>query len=176
MDRLEALFCAMRTAAQALEWEGRAALGTFARQVSEALCHHFATSHASLWLLDGAAGRYRLRCLGSFESDGPSQQTPVCDQQAYPGYFDTLLHEGVFRCEDALNDTRLQGLPGLPRPTWRAMLDMGGQINGRTVGVLALGQRDVPRAWTKREELDLRRATAKACLRLHGLRHALETV
>lgn len=173
MDRIEALFSAMRTAAQTLEWEGRAGLAPFARQVSEALCHHFATSHASLWLLDGAPGRYRLRCLGSFESDGPNQQKPVCDQQAYPGYFDTLLRDGVFRCEDAVNDPRLLGLPPA---TWRAMLDMGGQINGRTVGVLALGQRDVPRAWTLREELDLRRATAKACLRLHGMRHELETV
>ncbi|WAC73614.1 hypothetical protein OU995_02390 [Roseateles sp. SL47] len=173
MDKIEALFSAMRTAAQTLDWEGRAGLATYASQISEALCHHFTCSHASLWLLDGVPGRYRLRSLGSFEADGPSHQKPVCDQQAFPGYFDTLLRDGVIRCEDALLDERLQGLTP---PTWRAMLDMGGQINGRTVGVLALGQREVPRAWTLREELDLRRATAKACLRLHNLKHELETV
>lgn len=173
MDSIESLYSAMRSAAHILDWEGNAALAPFARQTSQALCQYFSSSHASLWLLDGAPGRYRLRCLGSFESDGPSQQPPVCDQQAFPGYFETLLRDGMFRCEDACTDPRLVGLNP---PTWRSMLDMAGQINGRTVGVLALGQRGASRVWTRREELDLRRATAKTCLRLHGLRHELETV
>ncbi|MBB3194543.1 GAF domain-containing protein [Roseateles terrae] len=174
MNSIESLYAAMRGAAHVLDWEGSAGLRPFACQTSEALARYFSCSHASLWLLDGIPGHYQLRCLGSFEAeDGPSRQPAVCDQQAYPGYFDTLLTDGVFRCEDACTDPRLFGLTP---PTWRSMLDMAGQINGRTVGVLALGQRGSPRVWTRREELDLRRATAKTCLRLHGLHMALETV
>lgn len=143
-----------------------ASVADFAADLSEAVCRHFRSSHASLWLLDGVPGAYRLRCLGAFNADGPSGQSPVCDQQAYPGYFTALLGEGVFRSGDVQADPRLQGLPAA---TWRAILDVCGQINGRNVGVLALGQREQPRAWTKREELDLRRMTAKTCLRLHDL-------
>lgn len=174
MEKIERLFAAMRVAGQELDWpEGRSvqdSIAGFARRLSAALCEHFLASHASLWLLDGEPGAYRLRCLGGVDADGPSGQSPVCDQQAYPGYFQALLGEGVFKCDDALTDPRLEGLA---RPTWRAMLDVCGQINGRTVGVLAVGQREVARVWTKREELDLRRVTAKTCIRLHGLRQDL---
>lgn len=185
MERIEGLFAAMRAASQDMEWPATefrdAGLDTpgdlaarYAQSVSEALCDYFRSSHASLWLLDGDPGCYRLRCLGARSVDGPSRQLPVCEQQAYPGYFDALLHAGVFSCADALADPRLSQLQ--PPPTWRAMLDVSGQINGKTVGVLALGQRGVAREWTKREELDLRRATAKACLHLHALRAELEAV
>jgi len=185
MDRIEGLFAAMRAASQDMAWPatesrdgGLETVGElaerYARAVSEALCEHFRCSHASLWLLDGEPGDYRLRCLGAHATDGPSLQSPVCEQRAYEGYFDALLHDGVFNCADARVDPRLSALQ-LP-PTWRAMLDVSGQINGRTVGVLALGQRGEARVWTRREELDLRRATAKACLHLHGLRHELEAV
>ena len=85
-----------------------------------------------------------------------------------------MLSEGVFNCADARVDPRLSALQH--PPTWRAMLDVSGQINGRTFGVIALGERDEARVWTKREELDLRRATAKVCLHLHTWRHELETV
>ncbi|KAI1696614.1 hypothetical protein Ddc_20245 [Ditylenchus destructor] len=168
MERIEGLFAAMRAASQDLEWPATefrdAGLDTpgdlaarYAQAVSEAL-----------------ACLYRLRCLGGESVDGPSHQHPVCEQQAYPGYFDALLREGVFRCADAQTDPRMSKLQ--PPPTWRAMLDVSGQINGKTVGVLALGQRGVAREWSKREELDLRRATAKACLHLHSLRGELEAV
>lgn len=185
MERIEGLFAAMRAASQDLEWPATEARDSgletvgelaerYAQAVSAALCGHFRSSHASLWLLDGEPGEYRLRCLGSHAVDGPSHQRPVCEQRAYPGYFDALLSDGVFHCADALTDPRLSALE--PPPTWRAMLDVSGQINGKTFGVIALGQRDEARAWSKREELDLRRATAKACLHLHALRHELETV
>lgn len=189
MDRIEGLFAAMRAANQDMEWpatesraEGRdnglesagELAERYAQTISEALCDYFRSSHASLWLLDGEPGEYRLRCLGSHATDGPSRQGPVCEQLAYPGYFDALLTDGVFNCADAQVDPRLSALE--PPPTWRAMLDVSGQINGKTFGVIALGQRDAARAWTKREELDLRRATAKACLHLHALRHELEAV
>jgi GAF domain-containing protein len=172
MDRIEGLFAAMRTAGQHVEWQGRDGIATFAQDVSRALCRHFNCSHASLWLLDGEPGEQRLQCLGAHEVGGDSAQSPVCDQHAFPGYFEALLGEGVFRCVDATTDERLRGLPA---STWRAMLDVCGQINGKTVGVIALGQRDEAREWTKREELDLRRAAAKTCLRLHALRQELET-
>ncbi|WP_431049849.1 GAF domain-containing protein [Roseateles sp. L2-2] len=197
MERIEGLFAAMRAASQDMEWpateardsglEGGLESGLehglesagdraerYAQAVSEALCGYFRSSHASLWLLDGEPGEYRLRCLGAHAVDGASDQRPVCEQRAYPGYFDALLSGGVFNCADAQADPRLSGLE--PPPTWRAMLDVSGQINGKTFGVIALGQRDTARVWTKREELDLRRATAKACLHLHALRNELETV
>ncbi len=185
MERIEGLFAAMRAASQDMEWPateaGEGSLETpgelaerYALAVSEALCGYFRSSHASLWLLDGEPGGYRLRCLGAHVVDGATRQPPVCEQRAYPGYFNALLSDGVFNCADALVDPRLSGLQ--PPPTWRAMLDVSGQINGKTFGVIALGQRDSARAWTKREELDLRRATAKACLHLHALRNELETV
>lgn len=193
MERIEGLFAAMRAASQEMEWpatEARdsgldTAVGSamesagelaerYAQAVSEALCDYFRSSHASLWLLDGEPGEHRLRCLGAHAVDGVSGQLPVCEQRAYPGYFCALLTDGVFNCVDAQTDPRLSALQ--PPPTWRAMLDMSGQINGKTFGVVALGQRDAARVWTKREELDLRRATAKACLHLHALRNELETV
>ncbi len=189
MERIEGLFAAMRAASQAMEWPATEARDSaldasmesagelaerYAQAVSEALCDYFRSSHASLWLLDGEPGDYRLRCLGAHAVDGASSQMPVCEQRACPGYFDALLSEGVFNCADAHADPRLGALQ--PPPTWRAMLDMSGQINGKTFGVIALGQRDAARVWTKREELDLRRATAKACLHLHALRTELETV
>ncbi|MDH0864793.1 GAF domain-containing protein [Mitsuaria sp. GD03876] len=185
MDKIEGLFAAMRAASQDMEWpatesrdSGLETVGELAERyaiaVSEALCDYFRSSHASLWLLDGEPGEYRLRCLGAHAVDGPSGQRPVCEQRAYAGYFGALLTGGVFACDDAHTDPRLSALQ--PPPTWRAMLDVSGQINGRTVGVIALGQRDEARVWTKREELDLRRATAKACLHLHALRHELEAV
>ncbi|UXH78961.1 GAF domain-containing protein [Roseateles amylovorans] len=174
MDRIESLFAAMRAAGQPLDGHSGDSIASFAQQVSQALCHYFQCSHASIWLLDGAPGEHRLRNLASHESDGPSRQNPICAQQAYPGYFQALLGQGVFHCADSHLDPRLQGLT--PPPTWRSMLDVCGQINGKTIGVIALGERDEARNWTKREELDLRRATAKACLRLHALRQELETV
>ncbi|RZI57664.1 MAG: hypothetical protein EOP37_19290 [Rubrivivax sp.] len=192
MERIEGLFAAMRAASQDMEWPASEARESglesgpehatesvgelaerYAQAVSEALCGYFRSSHASLWLLDGEPGEYRLRCLGAHAVDGASAQRPVCEQRAYPGYFSALLSGGVFSCADAQADPQLNGLE--PPPTWRAMLDVSGQINGKTFGVIALGQRTA-RVWTKREELDLRRATAKACLHLHALRHELETV
>lgn len=203
MERIERLFAAFRAARQHLDWPGRAVLpvndglpvidlaatadgleplseaatghpglARYADDLSQALCSYFGSSHASLWLLDGEAGRFRLRCLGAHASDGPNPQPPICEQQTYAGYFDALMREGMFRCADALTDARLSAMS--PPPTWRAMLDICGQINGRTIGVMALGERDRARDWTKREELDLRRATAKVCLELHSLRHELE--
>ncbi|OWQ90481.1 hypothetical protein CDN99_14140 [Roseateles aquatilis] len=185
MEKIEGLFAAMRAASQDMEWPATESrdpsletagdlAARYAQTVSEALCDYFRSSHASLWLLDGEPGRHRLRCLGAESIDGPSGQLPVCEQQAYPGYFHALLTDGVFRCDDVLQDERLSALP--KPPTWRAMLDVSGQINGKTFGVIALGQRGVAREWTKREELDLRRATAKVCLHLHALRHETETV
>ena len=185
MERIEGLFAAMRAASQDMEWPateaGDSRLETagelaerYAQAVSEALCGYFRSSHASLWLLDGEPGEHRLRCLGAHAIDGASRQRGLCEQRAYPGYFDALLTEGVYNCADAQADPRLSALQ--PPPTWRAMLDVSGQINGKTFGVVALGQRDTARVWTKREELDLRRATAKACLHLHALRNEPETV
>lgn len=189
MERIEGLFAAMRAASQEMEWPATEARDSgldaamesagelaerYAQAVSEALCDYFRSSHASLWLLDGEPGDHRLRCLGAHAVDGASSQIAVCEQRAYPGYFDALLSDGVFNCADAQADPRL--IAQQPPPTWRAMLDMSGQINGKTFGVIALGQRDAARVWTKREELDLRRATAKACLHLHALRTELETV
>lgn len=185
MERIEGLFAAMRAASQDMEWPateaGDSRLETagelaerYAQAVSEALCGYFRSSHASLWLLDGEPGEHRLRCLGAHAIDGASRQRGLCEQRAYPGYFDALLTEGVYNCADAQADPRLSGLQ--PPPTWRAMLDVSGQINGKTFGVVAIGQRDTARVWTKREELDLRRATAKACLHLHALRNEPETV
>ncbi|WP_431264852.1 GAF domain-containing protein [Roseateles chitinivorans] len=185
MERIEGLFAAMRAASQDMEWPATEARDSrlettgelaerYAQAVSEALCGYFRSSHASLWLLDGEPGEHRLRCLGAHAVDGASHQRPLCEQRAYPGYFDALLSEGVYNCTDALADPRLSALQ--PPPTWRAMLDVSGQINGKTFGVIALGQRDAARVWTKREELDLRRATAKACLHLHALRNEFETV
>ncbi len=173
MDRIESLFAAMRAAGQPLDWLGGDSIAAYAEQVSQALCHYFQCSHASLWLLDGAPGEYRLRSLGAHAADGASRQSPVCAQPACPGYFSALLREGVFNCADSSTDARLQGLSS--PPSWRAMLDVCGQINGKTIGVIALGERNEPRIWTKREELDLRRATAKACLKLHALRQEMET-
>ncbi|WP_423597494.1 hypothetical protein [Roseateles sp. MS654] len=184
MDTIEQLFAAMRAASQDLQWPATEGpdhrpdaiserAERYAQAVSAALCSHFRSSHASLWLLDGVPGDYRLRCLGAQAVGGSSAQRPVCEQRAYRGYFDALLSHGVFRCDDARTDARLSLLE--PPPTWRAMLDVSGQINGRTVGVVALGQREA-RVWTKREELELRRVTAKACLHLHALRYDLETI
>jgi GAF domain-containing protein len=185
MERIEGLFAAMRAASQDMEWPATEARDSgletagelaerYAQAVSEALCGYFRSSHASLWLLDGEPGAHRLRCLGAHTTDGTSHQRGLCEQRAYPGYFDALLSEGVYNCADAQADPRLSALQ--PPPTWRAMLDVSGQINGKTFGVVALGQRDTARVWTKREELDLRRATAKACLHLHALRNEAETV
>ncbi|ANH69296.1 GAF domain-containing protein [Mitsuaria sp. 7] len=185
MERIEGLFAAMRAARQDMEWPATEARDSgldtageraerYAQAVSEALCGYFRSSHASLWLLDGGPGEHRLRCLGAHAIDGVSHQRPLCEQRAYPGYFDALLSEGVYNCADAQADPRLNALQ--PPPTWRAMLDVSGQINGKTFGVIALGQRDTARVWTKREELDLRRATAKACLHLHALRNEAEMV
>lgn len=178
MERIEGLLAAMRAASQDMEWpatesrdsgfETAADLAErYAQTVSEALCGYFRSSHASLWLLDGEPGHYRLRCLGGHAVDGPSGQRPVCEQATYPGYFDALMADGIVRCDDAQLDPRLGSLHAAP--TWRAMLDVSGQINGKTVGVIALGQCDA-RVWSKRDELDLRRVTAKACLHLHALR------
>lgn len=176
MNRIEGLFAAMRAAGQHMEWQGRAALAGYAEQLSQALCQYFQCTHASLWVLDGEAGRHRLRCLGRHEVDGVSDQSPLCEQRMFPAYFEALLGDGVFACADTRTDLRAVGLADRGEPSWRAMLDVCGQINGKTVGVIALGQRSEAREWTKAEELDLRRATAKACLHLHGLRRELEAV
>ena len=72
MERIEGLFAAMRAASQELEWPATEARDSgldtagelaerYAQAVSEALCGHFRSSHASLWLLDGEPGAYRLR-------------------------------------------------------------------------------------------------------------------
>ncbi|WP_431259516.1 hypothetical protein ACQ86G_04495 [Roseateles chitinivorans] len=105
MERIEGLFAAMRAASQEMEWPATEARDSrlettselaerYAQAVSEALCVYFRSSHASLWLLDGEPGEHRLRCLGAHAVDGASHQRPVCEQLAYPGYFDALLSEG----------------------------------------------------------------------------------
>lgn len=166
MQRIEGLFAAVRAAGQHLEWRGRAGLPAYAHEVGQQLSGHFGCSHASLWWLTGTAGRQSLRCLGG-SAAWPGVAGEVCEQQAFPLYFERLLGQGMFRCADTHADARLRGLEP---PRWRAMLDMGGPINGRIAGVIALAQADQPREWTRAEELDLRRITARVCLQLHAWR------
>lgn len=166
MQRIEGLFAAVRTAGQHLEWRGRAGLPAYAQEVGQQLCNYFGCSHASLWWLGGRAGQQRLSCLGGSVA-WPGVAGEVCEQQAFPLYFERLLSQGMFRCVDTHADARLRGLEP---PRWRAMLDMGGQVNGQMAGVIALAQADQPREWTRAEELDLRRITAKIFLQLHAWR------
>jgi len=144
-------------------------LDDFRRQVARALHVRFGCSLATLWCLEGEPGDRRMLCVTSL-SDRPDENLAgtVLYERELGEYFAALLREGIFNSPDALADERLAGLrEGYLRPNAvGALLDATARINGQPIGVVCIEQRGNTRAWSKADEMDLRRAVRQISLSL----------
>lgn len=166
MDPTEQMLHELRQAAHALD-AGDSGLNEYRRLAAMALKARFACSMASLWRFNGLPGERTLRCVAALSDDNQINAAGIVLTEAEAGpYFDALARDGLFNCFDVLADPLLTGLqaPYLRPQRVRGLLDASYQINGRLIGVLCIEQRDTPRAWSRAEEIDLRKAASAISL------------
>ncbi len=166
MDPRAQLIDDLRIAERALD-VGDSGLGEYRHLAAHALQARFACSMASLWRLGGEPGRRTLRCMVALSDEPQVIATGVELAEAdIRAYIEALARDGVYNCSDVLTDPHLIGmLESYLRPQRvRGLLDACFQVNGRLMGVLCLEQRDVPRHWTRMDELDLRKAASSISL------------
>lgn len=161
MSSLETLMSELRAAAAILQDDGEN-LARYREQVAQALQRRFACSMASLWRMEGQdAGHRSLRCVAAF-SENPALSADGIElrEEDFGVYLTTLLRTGVYHASQAQEDPNLAGLKDgylVPQGV-TALLDVAFRINGRLCGVLCIEQRGTARAWSKKDESDLRAA------------------
>ena len=167
-DASARLRSALRVALRAFD-VGGGGIEDYRRAVAQALRERFACSLATLWRLDGEPGARAITCVAALSDEPEHDPTGVViTESQLPEYLAVLAEQGLFNSCDAQADPRLAGiLDDYLRPQRvRGLLDAAFSVNGRTFGVLCLEQRDVPREWTRADEIDLRRAAAAISLAL----------
>jgi len=176
-DTTAILMADLRAAMGVLD-DGPSGLDRFRALVAQALHRRFNCSMASLWRIKGdKPGDRCLICVAAFSSDpGMSAEGVRLEEAQIPGYIGTLVRTGVYNAPDAQNDPHLAGLKDsylVPQKVF-ALLDVAFQINGRLQGVLCIEERGAPRAWTRKDELDLRSAASVIGLVIARLRPDLD--
>jgi len=166
MDSTEQLMHSLRRAAHALD-AGDSGLNEFRRLAALALKARFACSMASLWRFHGLPGERSLHCVAALSDSTEINAAGIALAEADASDdSDTLARNGLYGCPDVLVDPLLASLikPCFRPRRVRGVLDASFQINGRLIGVLGIEQRDTPRAWTRAEEIDLRKAASAISL------------
>lgn len=162
MPASSTLMLELRLAAHALD-DASLGLTAYRQSVARALQQRFQCSVASLWVFQGGEGQRRLRCVAAFSID-PHLSAEGTDLQEtdFPVYFDTLRRTGVYSASEAQADPHLAGMKDsyLVPQNVHALLDVAYQINGQLTGVLCIEQRDTPRAWTRNDAMELRKAAS----------------
>ncbi len=175
MPASSTLMLELRLAAHALD-DASLGLTAYRQSVARALQQRFQCSMASLWVFQGDQGQRRLHCVAAFSND-PDLSAEGMDlhETVFPVYFDTLRRSGVYSASDAQNDANLAGMKDsyLVPQNVHALLDVAYQINGQLTGVLCIEQRDTPRAWTRNDAVELRKAASAIGMSIARLQSSL---
>jgi two-component system, sensor histidine kinase and response regulator len=131
------------------------------RAIATILKRRFECSLVTLWCMHEIDGQRALGCSFALD-DEPSPVPPdtVLMEADFPEYFGALARHGVYASADAMADAHLARMRDgylIPQRI-RALLDASVRVNGVTLGVLCIEQRDAPRTWSRTDQADLRRA------------------
>lgn len=127
-------------------------------------------ARASYWVLEGAAGARTMRRVAYSDSDptraGSPYEPVVMREAEFGAYFDHLLRDGLYACNDVHLDARMAAMRDYLQPTGiRASIDAAETANGDVFGILCCSERGHPREWSSADKLTIRKIAAEVSLR-----------
>jgi GAF domain-containing protein len=132
-------------------------------------------ARASYWVLDGERGTRVMRRVAYADvlEPGGRYEVTLLREAEFGGYFDQLLHDGVYACDDVRQDARMEPLRRsyLEPAGIRASIDAAEAANGNIYGILCCAEREQPREWSRADRLTLRKIAAEVSLRRMRRRH-----
>jgi GAF domain-containing protein len=126
-------------------------------------------SRASYWVLEGAPGARTMRRVAYADPTcaGSPYEPVVLRETEFGAYFDQMLRNGVYACNDTREDPRMEPLrlDYLEPMDIRASIDVAEASNGDVFGVLCCAERGRPREWSSADKAAIRKIASEVSLR-----------